>query len=68
MNVRLQKDHSGWYVDNGPQGLKTGALSILLVRDGGPGRSSRGRSRVQILIMDSLSQLFRLLSKFFKLW
>ena len=55
MNIRLQKDHSGWCVDNGPQGSKTGALSILLVRDGGPGSSSRGRSRVQILIMDYLS-------------
>lgn len=32
MNVRLQKDHSGWCVDNGPQGSKTGALSMLLVR------------------------------------
>ena len=67
MNIRLQKDHSGWCVDNGPQGSKTGALSILLVRDGGPGSSSRRRSRVQILIMDYLSQLFRLLSHFLKL-
>ena len=63
MNVRLQKDHSGWCVDNGPQGSKTGALSMLLVKDGGPGSSSR----VQILIMDSLSQLFRLLHHFLKL-